>query len=283
MPKPSSPVTVAETTNSLTVVIPDGYTSKEPVRLDCSGGRTKTIVVSVGARADVVLFEVHGAARMPSRTELTLGAEAKVSYVLLSPRGAGKAGRTLRSTVGEGAALSWHIATVGGAGDESTLVSTLIGRNAVSSIDWIFSLEGKEKQSVSVRNVFGAPSGGGEITLKGVAEGSAHAECDGMIEITEQGRGTDTYLTEDVLMLDPTAKIDAIPGLEIRTNDVKASHSATVSRVTAEDLFYFRSRGIAPEEARRMYVEGFLGDLTERIPDAGIRTEVLAALQRGGR
>ena len=65
-----------------------------------------------------------------------------------------------------------------------------------------------------------------------------------MIEIGPEGTGTDACLTQEVLMLDPTAKVDAIPALEIRTNDVKASHSASVSRVTEEDLFYFGSRGL---------------------------------------
>ncbi len=82
-------------------------------------------------------------------------------------------------------------------------------------------------------------------------------------------------------MLDKTANVDAIPGLEIRTNDVKASHSATVSRVTEEDLFYFRSRGIDPVTARHMFVEGFLYDLAERIYNPDLRErvrEVLASL-----
>jgi Fe-S cluster assembly scaffold protein SufB len=94
-----------------------------------------------------------------------------------------------------------------------------------------------------------------------VAEGKAYVRCDGLLEIGPGGGGTDAYLTEDVLMLDPTAKIDAVPGLEIKTNDVKASHSATVSRVTPEDLFYFAARGISQAEARRMYVEGFLNSV----------------------
>lgn len=114
--------------------------------------------------------------------------------------------------------------------------------------------------------------------MKGVAEQEAFAAVNGMIEIAEGGQGTDTYLTQDVLMLDPVSKIDAIPGLEIRTNDVKASHSATISRVTVEDLFYFQSRGIDEKTARAMYVEGFLGDLTERIEDRVIREEIQKSL-----
>jgi Fe-S cluster assembly protein SufD len=82
-------------------------------------------------------------------------------------------------------------------------------------------------------------------------------------------------------MLDAIAKIDAVPGLEIRTNDVKASHSATVSRVTVEDLFYFQSRGIDPETARQMYVDGFLGSIVDRIESDEVKAVVRASLIHG--
>ena len=114
--------------------------------------------------------------------------------------------------------------------------------------------------------------------MKGVAEDKAYVQCNGMINIGLDGGGTDTYLTEDVLMLDASAQVDAIPGLEIKTNDVKASHSATVSRVTDEDLFYFASRGIDNSEARKMYVEGFLGDITDKIANADTKEAVLMAI-----
>ena len=146
-------------------------------------------------------------------------------------------------------------------------------------MDWIFRVRGSERQSVTIRNVFASENGGGEITVKGVAEDKSYAVCNGMIEITERGKGTNTYLTQNVLMLDRTAKIDAVPGLEIRTNDVKASHSATVSQVTSEDLFYLQSRGLDPQTARAMFVEGFLLDLTQKITNADIRTRIEAALQ----
>lgn len=255
------------------ISLQDDEVLSSPLRLEMTGDSSEVHVV-LGARARGVIFDVSTSASHSIRIEM--GAESSLQYVSLSTSSV----RQCRSFLQAGANIHWHCTTIGSSSKPHTLISELQGKHAVSNVDWIFSLSGKEKQHVSVRNVFAAESGGGEITLKGVAEGTAHAGCDGMIEITEQGGGTNTYLTEDVLMLDPTAKIDAIPGLEIRTNDVKASHSATVSRVTPEDLFYFRSRGITPDIARDMYIEGFLGDLTERISEEDIRLEVCSALKR---
>ena len=160
------------------------------------------------------------------------------------------------------------------------LVSHLVGANATSDVDWMFYATGEERQTISARNIFEAQEGSGQIIIKGVAEGESHVKCDGMIDISSKGKGTDAYLTEDVLMLDRTAKVDAVPRLEIKTNDVKASHSATVSKVTPEDLFYFASRGIDESTARHMYVRGFLRDITSRIEDPSLAELTQAAIER---
>jgi Fe-S cluster assembly scaffold protein SufB len=112
-------------------------------------------------------------------------------------------------------------------------------------------------------NMFEGTDGRGEILMKGVVEQAAKIRSRGTIKIGLQGKGTDSYLTQESLMLDATAKVDAVPALEIKTNDVKASHSATVAKVTAEDLFYFASRGIAEHDARKMFVLGFLSGGTK--------------------
>jgi len=131
-----------------------------------------------------------------------------------------------------------------------------------------------------VKNVFDATDGRGEILMRGIAEGKGHAECRGLIEIGLHGGGTNTYLTQEVLMLDATAKVDAIPALEIKTNDVKASHSATIARITEEDLFYFGARGISPEEARRLFVLGFLGSITEKVQREDVREMIITEIEK---
>ncbi len=174
-----------------------------------------------------------------------------------------------------------HLSCVGVClSDRSSLTvrSELLGNAATSDIETVLYARGHETQACDVRNVFIGPQGGGKITMRAVAEEQARINMNGLIEIAEQGNGTDTFLTQEVLMLDPTATIHTVPGLEIRTNDVKASHSATVSRITPEDLFYFQSRGITEPEARAMFVEGFLGTALDRIQDIDLRERTKEAI-----
>lgn len=221
---------------------------KHAAFLHFSQGKTADVVthVAAGAELEVVIF-------CDNESSLTL---------------------THRGTVEEGGISLLRIATLGTGDTQHTLRTELTGAGAISTVDWMFHARGTAKHRLEAVNAFLAPRGGGEMTMWGVAEEKAHGSVNGMIAIGLNGGGTDTYLTQDVLMLDPLARVDAVPGLEIKTNDVKASHSASVRRVSPEDLFYFASRGIGTEEARRMFLTGFLATFVDKIAAPDLRQAV---------
>jgi Fe-S cluster assembly scaffold protein SufB len=142
-----------------------------------------------------------------------------------------------------------------------SVVSHISGDNSESNIDWIFHAKDSAKYNLSAKNIFDSKNSSGNIRVRGISEDSSYAKFDGMIEVTEKGSGTQAYLSLDSLMLDPTAKIDAVPALEIRNDNVRAGHSASVTNINKEDLFYFAARGVDEEEARKTIVEGFLDEL----------------------
>lgn len=257
--------------NAYVLCIPTGMQIREVISFAVPSGAYVHIIVEADSQA-VVSLVTQGDMTM----EVVAKNDATISVITLQTI-SGVIRQT--SKVQTGATLHFHNVSLAEEVDH-TLRSHLVGAHAVSNVDWIFYAKDTEKHRVSARNVFEANNGGGEIVMKGVAQDSASVFCDGMIEIGLQGGGTDTYLTENVLMLDTTARIDAIPGLEIKTNDVKASHSATVSKVTAEDLFYFASRGIDAHVAKHMYVQGFLGELTAKITDDSICDAVYSEIEK---
>ena len=253
-------------------VISDDRAAEASVRIAPTGDT----VIYLHPRASVRIYLTIGSS---SRINVVLADEARCDLVCLLDASSESIHVDQESVIASGASMQWRNITLGG-GIEQRLVSRVTGANGVSNIDWIFTAHGQERQELAVTNVFEAADGGGEIVMKGVAEGKAHVAAKGKIEIGPHGGGTNTYLTQNVLMLDASSKVDAVPALEIKTNDVKASHSATVSRVTPEDLFYFASRGIEAAEARAMYVQGFLGELLGKIEDAVLREELSELLMR---
>ena len=75
-------------------------------------------------------------------------------------------------------------------------------------------------------------------------------------------------------MLTDTARINAKPQLIIDADDVKCSHGATVGQIDEEAMFYLRSRGISPEEARMMMMFGFAHEIVGRVKLAPLRDEI---------
>lgn len=239
------------------------------VTLQCKNDRV-IVRVPDGATCDAPLV-LHATSSM-LHIDVAVGKRAIFHVVLVVPQDTQTVVEQT-AIVADAGAMHWHTLLLG-SDVRHTGVSTLQGPRASASADVLCYAHAKERQQTDVHNRFRAADGGGTITITGVAEQQAHVRCNGMIDIGLAGRGTDTFLTEEVLMLDPSARVDAVPGLEIRTNDVKASHSATVSRVSGEDLFYFASRGIDERAARQMFVEGFLRHALQRIPGTTLQQEL---------
>ncbi len=271
--------------------VPPGTVLDAPIHLTltCRSSWAAThLLIIVGHDATVSFFEdLRSDSATPDRrtlwshaVEIVAGDGAQVAFTSLQATDSrAELWLQQRARLGRGARCMVRNATLGGAKVTQAYRSQLAGDDATSSLEWMFYAKGSERYTLSARNVFDARNGGGEITMKGIAEQTAHVRCDGLIDIGLHGGGTDTYLTQEVLMLDSSAKVDAVPGLEIKTNDVKASHSATVARITEEDLFYFGARGIPRQEARHMFIRGFLEDIAEGVGDEGAREAITVVIE----
>lgn len=121
-----------------------------------------------------------------------------------------------------------------------------------------FQLAGSEQLDLQVIIQHQAPHTRANTTLKGVARDRARIRFVGRIIIDKDCGDTNSFLTERILLLSDEAKAEAVPDLEILTDDVKCSHAASVSRIPEEQLFYLMSRGLPRAEAEALVVEGFL-------------------------
>jgi len=69
------------------------------------------------------------------------------------------------------------------------------------------------------------------------------------------------------------------PQLEIENNDVRCTHGATVGKISDEHLFYLESRGIPPEEARRLIVFGFFNQVLDQVTWSGMHERLAEAIR----
>jgi Fe-S cluster assembly protein SufB/Fe-S cluster assembly protein SufD len=119
---------------------------------------------------------------------------------------------------------------------------------------------GNNEQSfdLSANLIHQKPSTEGQVVQRSVLKNKSKSLFKGMIKIMETAPKSKSFLSGRSILLDKDAKSDAIPGLEILTNDVKATHSASVAQIDEEQIFYLGARCLDRSEAEKIIVEGFL-------------------------
>lgn len=119
------------------------------------------------------------------------------------------------------------------------------------------------KLTVNLRHQ--APETTAAFEGRALLRGSSHLEFRGLIEIEASGRQTESFLTHRSLLRDE-ASVTPIPSLEIKNDEVKASHAASVTKLDEETLFFLRSRGLSNEAAVTLLTDAFLNDILAKLP-----------------
>lgn len=143
--------------------------------------------------------------------------------------------------------------------EPGTYTVELVGAGGRAEISGAFLAQQKDDLEIQLFIVHKAAHTSAQTTLKGVAKDQAHLRFFGRIKINENCPDTQSFLEERILLLSDSAKAEAVPELEILSDDVKCSHAASVSQIPEEHLFYLQSRGMKKNEAENLIIEGFLG------------------------
>ena len=115
--------------------------------------------------------------------------------------------------------------------------------------------------------------------VRGVLKNNAESKYIGSIVIEEKASLTESFLDDGVLVLGNGTKNQADPILEIKNNDVKASHGSTTGRINEEEIFYLMARGLSKSESENLIVEGFFEKLLNQIEDEQVRNLIAEKLQ----
>ena len=140
----------------------------------------------------------------------------------------------------------------------------LDGAGAESELDGVFVAGGDEHCVVELRTAHNVPDCRSRSAVKGVAGGRALGEFRGLVYVAPDAQRTDAQQQNRNILLSETARITTQPQLEIYADDVKCSHGATVGQMDSEAILYMRQRGLSEAQARRVQIEGFVGDVVRR-------------------
>ncbi len=212
--------------------------------------------------------------------EIFVGEGAQVGYVAVQ-----KWGRNVwhladqRAELQKDSTLRLFNVTLGGKFSKTRVEASLVGEGSNAELKAIYFGSGQQFFDFHTLQDHQVGNTRSDLLFKGALQDMARTVYAGLIRIEKHAAHSDAYQANRNLVLSNKAKATSIPMLEIDNNDVRCTHGATVGPVDPEHLFYLRSRGIPEPTAKRMLIQGFFGDVLDRIPFEHARNLVEAELE----
>ena len=155
-----------------------------------------------------------------------------------------------------------------GADSSLDLAVDLTGPGAELDLAGIFAGAGEETVDIRLRVRHLAGGCTSNHLFRGIADGRSRVRFDGLVYVAPDAQKTVAHQSCNTLLLNEGARVETDPQLEIYADDVVCSHGAAIGYLSADELFYMRSRGIPEEEARRLQILSFLSPVLSRLPES---------------
>ena len=274
------------------VYVPAGARLEAPVTLTAVQNEAQKlmnwrtlIVLEEGAEAEVweqFIPAAGGEAGMFNAvTELIVGQGASLRYVCgQSLNEESWVFASQRAEIERDGSLDWVALGFGSARGKVRMYTKLAGRGASAKVTGAYAGRGSQHLDYDTRQEHAAEDTTSDLAFRGVLGDRATAVWRGMIHVATTAQRTDAFQECRNLILSPEAHADAIPGLEIEADDVRCTHAAAVAQLDQEQLYYLTARGIDEATAKTLLIEGFLGELAERVPEGPARDALSGALER---
>ena len=267
--------------SGLFIYIPKNIIIEDPIRIvnsladDGTSSITRNIIIGdTGSKATVVQ-EIYS----PSKTkrndvqqayfelfECHVNPIAHLEMVTLQAM----SGNTLnfsnkRAFIERDGKMSWYLGMFGTQLSRYKTDSIMKGAgSSAEDVEIIFGI-GNQSFDVTSNLIHYGRNSRGRVLVKSVMKDTSKSLFKGMIKIGKEAKAAESFLAGHAILLDKGAKSDAIPGLEIETNEVKATHSASVAQLDEAQIFYLMCRALSREGAKREIVNGFLEPLSRKM------------------
>ncbi len=104
------------------------------------------------------------------------------------------------------------------------------------------------------------------IISKGIAAGKSSNAYRGLVRVSPKAKGARNFSQCDSMLIGSLCSASTFPYLEIKNTSAKVEHEATTSKIGEDQIFYLQQRGINPEEAISMIINGFCKEVFRELP-----------------
>jgi len=246
----------------------DGETI-QPRNLIVAGANSQATIIESYIAADDVAYFTN------TITEIVAGDNAALEHVKFQDE-AGDAFHlaTIAARLGRASNVSIHSFALGAKLSRTNIRTQLAGEGLECILNGLYLTRGEQLADHHMIVEHAQPHCASHEYFNGILDDKSRGVFHGRILVREIAQKTDAKQTNKNLLLSDNATADTKPQLEIYADDVKCTHGATVGQLNEESIFYLRSRGISTDNARRMLIHAFAGEIIARVKNDAVREKL---------
>ncbi len=178
-------------------------------------------------------------------------------YNFVTKRGAcrGKRSKISWTQVETGSAITWKYPSC-----------ILQGDDSVGEFYSVALTRGKQQADTGTKMIHIGKNTRSTIVSKGISAGRGQQSYRGLVKIGPKATGARNHSRCDSLLLGDQCGAHTFPYLEVKNATATVEHEATTSKISEDQLFYCRQRGISEEDAVSMIVNGFCREVLRELP-----------------
>ena len=173
---------------------------------------------------------------------------------------------TQRATCEEGATMEWVDGNIGSKRNMKYPAVFLLGPHARGEALSIAFAGEDLHQDTGATMVHMAPYTSSHIVSKSISRNGGRSAYRGLVKIMPNAHHSKSNVLCDALLIDEISRSDTYPYVDVRNDEVEMGHEATVSKVSADQLFYLMQRGLTETEAMATIVRGFVEPIARELP-----------------
>jgi Fe-S cluster assembly protein SufB len=168
--------------------------------------------------------------------------------------------------LGRNSKISWTQVEVGSAITWKYPSCILIGDNSVGEFYSVAVTNHYQQADTGTKMIHIGKNTRSTIISKGISAGHGQNTYRGMVKIMKGATGARNYSQCDSLLLGDKCGAHTFPYIEVHEPTAQLEHEATTSKISEEQLFYCRQRGLSAEDAVSMIVNGFCKEVLRELP-----------------
>jgi len=173
---------------------------------------------------------------------------------------------TKRALAEEEAEVKWIDCNIGSRLTMKYPGVILKGRKARGEVLSIALAGDGQHQDTGAKMIHAADETSSNIISKSISVGTGRSTYRGIVRVPQSLYGCKNNTECDALLINSQSRTDTYPAISVRGDGNSVQHEASVSKVSAEQIFYMRQRGLSEAQAMSLSVNGFVNDLVREFP-----------------